>query len=230
MAGRAGPADGEDDRETVLLVDEPVELGAVARRDRRLEFRDLFLGARELLVDEALLGSPVLQLLLVQFRLGRKVRLARPEVGARRLDFLLRARGTGPRSTGSTSRRRRSRSAPPNTRGSTGRCGAASGISGAGPCSPRARPRPCAARARPGRAGPSAARRLRPSRGTRGRPRRGRRGRCRASSPGPGRTGSGSGAGRAGRGGRSSRRLRGRASGNEKGRSRWGTPLRCDRV
>ena len=41
---------------------EPVELRAVARRDLRLEAGDLLAGARELVVDRALLGAPVLEL------------------------------------------------------------------------------------------------------------------------------------------------------------------------
>ena len=58
-------------------------------RDLRFEAADLLAGARELFVDRALLGAPVLEPLLVLLGLGRQGLLALVEVGARLLDLLL---------------------------------------------------------------------------------------------------------------------------------------------
>jgi hypothetical protein len=79
----------EHDGQAVLLVDQPVELRAVPRRDVRLEADDLLARAGELLVDRTLLGAPILEALLVLLGLGRERLLALVEIGARLLDLLL---------------------------------------------------------------------------------------------------------------------------------------------
>ena len=64
--------------------------------------RDLVAGADELLVDRALLGAPVLEPLLVLLGLGGQVLLALLEVRRAPSRSPPRARGTGPRSSGSS--------------------------------------------------------------------------------------------------------------------------------
>src|SRR5262249_5855055 len=76
-----------DDREAALLLEQAVELRALARRDRRLEIPDFEPGRLELPVDDPLLLAPARELLLVLLGLLGKARFARREVVLGRLDF-----------------------------------------------------------------------------------------------------------------------------------------------